>query len=61
MHWSHVRMLVCKVCIRTRLKAVLSEVIYYKKAKSDLLIVHGSHCAGTVKGESTLILLCEKV
>ncbi|XP_063822839.1 embryonic polarity protein dorsal isoform X2 [Ostrinia nubilalis] len=47
--------------VQRALPPVVSDVIYDKKAMSDLLIVRSSHCSGSVKGGTTVILLCEKV
>ncbi|KAL0881237.1 hypothetical protein ABMA27_002337 [Loxostege sticticalis] len=47
--------------VQRALPPIVSEVIYDKKAMSDLLIVRSSHCSGPVKGGTTVILLCEKV
>jgi hypothetical protein len=47
--------------VQRTLQPVVSEVVYDKKAMSDLLIVRSSHCSGPVRGGTTVILLCEKV
>nr|XP_049696681.1 transcription factor p65 isoform X5 [Helicoverpa armigera] len=47
--------------LRRPLAPVVSDVIYDKKAMSDLLIMRSSHCSGTARGGTQVILLCEKV
>ncbi|XP_050562117.1 embryonic polarity protein dorsal isoform X2 [Spodoptera frugiperda] len=47
--------------LRRPLTPVVSDVIYDKKAMSDLLIMRSSHCSGPAKGGTQVILLCEKV
>ncbi|XP_028031025.1 embryonic polarity protein dorsal isoform X1 [Bombyx mandarina] len=47
--------------MRRPLPAVVSDIIYDKKAMSDLLIMRSSHCSGTIRGGTQVILLCEKV
>nr|AEC52926.1 dorsalB [Antheraea pernyi] len=47
--------------MRRPLAPVASEVIYDKKAMSDLLIMRASHCSGRARGGTQVILLCEKV
>ncbi|XP_013180060.1 PREDICTED: embryonic polarity protein dorsal isoform X3 [Papilio xuthus] len=47
--------------VRLALAPVVSDVIYDKKAMSDLHIARVSHCAGPAGGRMTMILLCEKV
>ncbi|KAJ8730498.1 hypothetical protein PYW08_001911 [Mythimna loreyi] len=47
--------------LRRPLTPVVSDVIYDKKAMSDLLIMRSSHCSGTARGGTQVILLCEKV
>ncbi|KAG6461279.1 hypothetical protein O3G_MSEX012520 [Manduca sexta] len=47
--------------MRRTLAPVVSDVIYDKKAMSDLLIMRASHCAGPARGGTQVILLCEKV
>lgn len=46
---------------RRPLTPVVSDIIYDKKAMSDLLILRASHCSGTVRGGTQIIILCEKV
>lgn len=43
------------------LTPVVSEIIYDKKAMSDLVIVKLSDCVCPVDGRKDIILLCEKV
>ncbi|XP_053980095.1 proto-oncogene c-Rel isoform X3 [Hylaeus anthracinus] len=43
------------------LKPVVSDIIYDKKAMSDLVICKLSHCSASVAGGMEMILLCEKV
>ncbi|XP_075974850.1 embryonic polarity protein dorsal-like [Anticarsia gemmatalis] len=43
------------------LKPVISEKIYDKKIKSDLVVHVASECSGPARGGTKLILLCEKV
>ncbi|CAH0692665.1 unnamed protein product [Chilo suppressalis] len=47
--------------VQRALQPVVSDVVYDKKAMSELLIVRSSHCSGPVRGGTTVILLCEKV
>ncbi|KAI8422849.1 hypothetical protein MSG28_006591 [Choristoneura fumiferana] len=47
--------------IKQALHPVVSDVIYDKKAMCELQINRISTCAGSVKGGTELILLCEKV
>ncbi|NP_001036896.1 embryonic polarity protein dorsal isoform B [Bombyx mori] len=47
--------------MRRPLPTVVSDIIYDKKAMSDLLIMRSSHCSGTIRGGTQVILLCEKV
>ncbi|XP_047530541.1 embryonic polarity protein dorsal isoform X5 [Vanessa atalanta] len=47
--------------IRLSLPPVVSDVIYDKKAMSDLVIMRLSQCSDFHKGGTELILLCEKV
>ncbi|XP_013149110.1 PREDICTED: embryonic polarity protein dorsal-like isoform X2 [Papilio polytes] len=47
--------------VRLALAPAVSDVIYDKKAMSDLHIARVSHCAGPAAGRMTMILLCEKV
>ncbi|XP_045534738.1 embryonic polarity protein dorsal isoform X3 [Papilio machaon] len=47
--------------VRLALAPVVSDVIYDKKAMSDLHIARVSHCTGPAGGRMTMILLCEKV
>ncbi|CAG9785863.1 unnamed protein product [Diatraea saccharalis] len=47
--------------VQCALQPIVSDVVYDKKAMSDLLIVRSSHCSGPVRGGTTVILLCEKV
>ncbi|CAH0714714.1 unnamed protein product, partial [Brenthis ino] len=47
--------------IRQSLQPVVSDVIYDKKAMSDLTIMRLSQCSDFSKGGTELILLCEKV
>ncbi|XP_011307641.1 transcription factor p65 isoform X2 [Fopius arisanus] len=43
------------------LKPIVSDPIYDKKAKSDLIISKLSHCSASVAGGTEVILLCEKI
>ncbi|KAG1683680.1 Embryonic polarity protein dorsal [Nymphon striatum] len=45
----------------TRLKPVVSDLIYDKKAMSELIIVKLSACSAPVSGGTEIILLCDKV
>ncbi|XP_059055588.1 transcription factor p65-like isoform X3 [Achroia grisella] len=47
--------------VRQTLTPVVSDVIYDKKAMSELQIAQISHCSGSAKGGTRVILLCEKV
>ncbi|GBP53004.1 Embryonic polarity protein dorsal [Eumeta japonica] len=47
--------------IRHALPPVVSDIIYDKKAMSDLVICRLSHCSAPVTGGQQVILLCEKV
>ncbi|KAG7305875.1 hypothetical protein JYU34_008419 [Plutella xylostella] len=47
--------------IRHALPPVVSDVIYDKKAMSDLVITRLSHCSAPAQGGKQVILLCEKV
>ncbi|XP_068632924.1 embryonic polarity protein dorsal-like isoform X3 [Battus philenor] len=47
--------------VRLALPPAVSDIIYDKKAMSDLHIARVSHCAGPAGGRMTMILLCEKV
>ncbi|XP_026732895.1 transcription factor p65-like [Trichoplusia ni] len=47
--------------LRRPLAPVVSDVIYDKKAMSDLHIMRSSHCSGPARGGTQVILLCEKV
>ncbi|KPJ06840.1 Embryonic polarity protein dorsal [Papilio machaon] len=47
--------------VRLALAPVVSDIIYDKKAMSDLHIARVSHCTGPAGGRMTMILLCEKV
>ncbi|XP_015118252.1 embryonic polarity protein dorsal isoform X1 [Diachasma alloeum] len=46
---------------KTPLKPIVSDPIYDKKAKSDLIISKLSHCSASVAGGTEVILLCEKI
>lgn len=46
---------------RRPLSPVVSDIIYNYKANGELHIVSASHCAGSAKGDTEVILLCEKV
>ncbi|XP_075974644.1 transcription factor p65-like isoform X2 [Anticarsia gemmatalis] len=46
---------------RRPLTPVVSDIIFDKKAMSDLHIMRASHCSGTARGGTQVILLCEKV
>lgn len=43
------------------LAPVVSDIIFDKKAMSDLIICKMSHCSASVAGGQEIILLCEKV
>ncbi|XP_039751066.1 embryonic polarity protein dorsal isoform X3 [Pararge aegeria] len=47
--------------VRHSLPPVVSDIIYDKKALSDLIITRVSHCSGHAKGDTEVILLCERV
>ncbi|XP_060803602.1 embryonic polarity protein dorsal isoform X2 [Amyelois transitella] len=47
--------------VKHSLTPVVSDIIYDKKAMSDLQIAQISHCSGPAKGGTRVILLCEKV
>ncbi|KAM3963751.1 LOW QUALITY PROTEIN: embryonic polarity protein dorsal [Aphomia sociella] len=47
--------------VKQTLTPVVSDVIYDKKAMSELQIAQISHCSGPAKGGTRVILLCEKV
>ncbi|XP_023942269.1 embryonic polarity protein dorsal isoform X7 [Bicyclus anynana] len=47
--------------VRHSLPPVVSDIIYDKKALSDLIITRVSHCSGYAKGDTEVILLCERV
>ncbi|XP_041985024.1 embryonic polarity protein dorsal-like isoform X2 [Aricia agestis] len=47
--------------IRRSLQPVVSDVIYDKKAMSDLFITKLSHCSASPKGGTEVILLCERI
>ncbi|XP_053613182.1 embryonic polarity protein dorsal isoform X3 [Plodia interpunctella] len=47
--------------VKHSLTPVVSDIIYDKKAMSDLQIAQISHCSGPMKGGTRVILLCEKV
>lgn len=47
--------------VRHSLQPVVSDIIYDKKALSDLIITRISHCSGYAKGDTEVILLCERV
>ncbi|OWR46016.1 dorsal [Danaus plexippus plexippus] len=47
--------------IKHSLPPVVSDVIYDKKAMSDLVIMRVSQCSDFVKGGAEIILLCERV
>nr|XP_034827218.1 embryonic polarity protein dorsal isoform X7 [Maniola hyperantus] len=47
--------------VRHSLPPVVSDIIYDKKALSDLIITRISHCSGSAKGDTEVILLCERV
>ncbi|KOB67898.1 Dorsal, partial [Operophtera brumata] len=47
--------------MRMPLRAVVSDVINDKKAMGELAIVRASHCSGSARGGTQLILLTEKV
>ncbi|XP_075974587.1 embryonic polarity protein dorsal-like isoform X2 [Anticarsia gemmatalis] len=46
---------------RRPLKPVVSEPVFDKKVKSDLIILDCSECSGPPKGGTKVILVCEKV
>lgn len=47
--------------VRHSLEPVVSEIIYDKKAMTDLQILRISRSSGSARGGTELILLCEKV
>ncbi|XP_050668638.1 embryonic polarity protein dorsal-like isoform X5 [Leptidea sinapis] len=47
--------------IRQALPPVVSDIIYDKKAMSDLLIMRISQCSASPRGGTEILLLCEKV